>query len=56
MLYQPEYEEGQGLVEYALLLAMIGTAVMAVMTLLSPAIGNIYANIVYSISDANGGA
>ena len=39
-------EEGQGLVEYALILVLVALVVIAVMLLVGPAIGNVFSNIV----------
>ena len=44
MLYRPQ-EEGQGLVEYALILVLVSVVVIVVLLLLGPAIGNIFSNI-----------
>jgi pilus assembly protein Flp/PilA len=48
MLFLPR-EEGQGLVEYALILVLVALVVIVVLVLLGPAIGNMYSNIVTSI-------
>ena len=45
MLYVPR-EEGQGLVEYALILVLVALVVIIILALLGPAIGNIFSNIV----------
>jgi pilus assembly protein Flp/PilA len=42
-------EEGQGLVEYALILVLVAVVVIIVLVLLGPAIGNIFSNIVSSL-------
>jgi len=42
-------ENGQGLVEYALILALIAIVVIAVLSLLGPIIGNIFSNIVNAL-------
>lgn len=39
-------ESGQGLVEYALILAMVAMAVVVMLSMFGPQIGNIYSNIV----------
>jgi pilus assembly protein Flp/PilA len=39
-------ESGQGLVEYALIIILVGVVVMAIMIILGPAISNMYRNIV----------
>ncbi len=44
MLYRPQ-EEGQGLVEYALILVLVAVVVIVVLLLLGPAVGNIFSNI-----------
>jgi pilus assembly protein Flp/PilA len=48
MLFLPR-EEGQGLVEYALILALVAIVVIVILALLGPAIGNIFSNIVNAI-------
>lgn len=39
-------EKGQGLVEYALLLALVSIVVVAVLMLLGPTVGNIFSEII----------
>lgn len=48
MLYLPR-EEGQGLVEYALILVLIAIIVIAVLTLLGPEVANIFSTILGAI-------
>ncbi len=48
MLYMPR-EEGQGLVEYALILVLVAVVVIIILALLGPAIGNIFSNIVNNL-------
>lgn len=48
MIYQPR-EEGQGLVEYALILVLVAVVVIVILALLGPAIGNIFSNIVNTL-------
>ncbi len=48
MLFLPR-EEGQGLVEYALILVLVAVVVIAILTLLGPTIGNVFSNIIRSI-------
>jgi len=48
MLFVPR-EEAQGLVEYALILVLVAVVVIAILTLLGPAIGNVFSNIVKKI-------
>jgi pilus assembly protein Flp/PilA len=45
MLFLPR-EEGQGLVEYALILVLVGIVVIVILAILGPSIGNIFSNIV----------
>jgi pilus assembly protein Flp/PilA len=54
MLYRPHQEEGQGLVEYALILVLVAVVVIVILALLGPAIGNIFSNIVDGLQ-VNGG-
>jgi pilus assembly protein Flp/PilA len=44
MVYRPR-QEGQGLVEYALILVLVAVVVIAILTLLGPAIGNVFSTI-----------
>lgn len=48
MMYLPR-EEGQGLVEYALILVLVAIVVILILTLLGPSIGNIFSRIVSSL-------
>ncbi len=48
MLFLPR-EEGQGLVEYALILVLVAVVVIVVLALLGPAIGDIFSNIVTAL-------
>jgi pilus assembly protein Flp/PilA len=45
MLFAPR-ERGQGLVEYALILVFVALIVIVILTLLGPAIGNVFSNVV----------
>jgi pilus assembly protein Flp/PilA len=49
MLFLP-HEEGQGLVEYALILVLVAIVVIAVLMVLGPTIGNIFSNIIEAIT------
>jgi len=53
MLYLPR-EDGQGLVEYALILALVAIIVIAILTLLGPQIGNVFSTIVTELTGAVG--
>lgn len=44
MLYLPR-EQGQGIVEYALLLALVTLVVLVILSLIGPAVGNIFSNL-----------
>lgn len=48
MLFMPR-EEGQGLVEYALILVLVAVAVIVILTLLGPAVGQVFSNIINAI-------
>jgi pilus assembly protein Flp/PilA len=50
MLFTPK-EVGQGLVEYALILAMVAIVVFAVLLLLGPVVGNVFSTINDSLSN-----
>ena len=43
------HDEGQGLVEYALILVFVAIVVLVILVLLGPAIGNVFSNIVANI-------
>lgn len=48
MLFLPR-EEGQGLVEYALILVLVAIVVIAVLLLVGPAVGNVFSLIMTQI-------
>jgi pilus assembly protein Flp/PilA len=48
MIYAPR-EEGQGLVEYALILVLVAVVVILILSLVGPAVGNIFSNIVRTL-------
>ncbi|MGF1506106.1 MAG: Flp family type IVb pilin [Chloroflexi bacterium] len=48
MLFLPR-EEGQGLVEYALILVLVAVVVIVILALLGPAIGDAFSDIVDQI-------
>jgi len=48
MIFIPR-EEGQGLVEYALILVLVAVVVIIILALLGPAIGNVFSNIISAI-------
>lgn len=45
-----EEEQGQGLVEYALILFLVAVAVIAILTLLGPQIGSVFSAITAGLS------
>ena len=48
MLYSPR-EKGQGLTEYAFIILLVALAVIVVLALLGPAIGNVFSNLIPQI-------
>ena len=48
MLFLPR-EEGQGLVEYALILVLVAVVVIVILVLLGPVIGNVFSSIIAGI-------
>lgn len=50
MLYRPQNEEGQGLVEYALILVLVAVVVIVILALLGPQIGNIFSDILNGLT------
>jgi len=41
--------KGQGLVEYALILVLVAVVVIVILTLLGPAVANVFSNIMANI-------
>jgi pilus assembly protein Flp/PilA len=53
----PPREEGQGLVEYALILVLVAIVVIAILLLLGPVVGQVFSNIVINLQvGGSGGA
>ena len=48
-MYLPR-EEGQGLVEYALILVLVAVVVIAILTLLGPQVANVFSQITYGLT------
>lgn len=44
-------QRGQGLVEYALILVLVAVVVIAILSLLGPAIGNVFSQILDGINN-----
>ena len=51
MLYRPQNEEGQGLVEYALILVLVAVVVVVILILLGPVIGNAFSDVIEMFPD-----
>lgn len=51
MLYRPQ-EEGQGLVEYALILVLVAVVVIVVLIVLGPAVGDLFSDVVTGLEGA----
>jgi pilus assembly protein Flp/PilA len=45
MFYLRKDEQGQGLVEYALILVLVAIVVIAILAILGPQIGNIFSRV-----------
>lgn len=50
MLFLPEEDIGQGLVEYALILALVAVVVIAVLLILGPTVGNMFSVITCNLA------
>ena len=48
MLFMPR-EEGQGLVEYALILVLVAVVVIVILAVLDPVVGDVFSKIVNGI-------
>ena len=48
-MYLPR-EEGQGLVEYALILVLVAVVVIAILTVLGPQIGGVFSDVTSGLS------
>jgi pilus assembly protein Flp/PilA len=44
MLFAPQ-ERGQGLVEYAIIIAFVALVVIAIMRLMGPRVGNVFSSV-----------
>lgn len=49
MLYHPQAERGQGLLEYAMLIVLVGIIVLIMIYVFGGATGNLFSNVVRSI-------
>ncbi len=50
-----EHEQGQGLVEYALILVLVSIVVIAILLLLGPVVGNVFSNVTTTLRTAAAG-
>ena len=50
MLYRPQNEEGQGLVEYALILVLVALVVIVVLIVFGPAVGNLFSTVIAELN------
>lgn len=50
MLFPPSEQQGQGLVEYALILVMVAMVVLAILTVMGPAIGNTFSRVTNALA------
>jgi len=49
MSFHQQPDEGQGMLEYSLVLALIAIIIIVVLAILGPAIGNMFSNVVTQI-------
>ncbi len=50
-----KHEQGQGLIEYALILSLVGIVVIAILTLLGPAVSDLYNTVVCELHNLKPG-
>lgn len=48
-MFLAQREEGQGLVEYALILVLVAIVVIAILLLLGPVVGNVFSTVVRNL-------
>jgi pilus assembly protein Flp/PilA len=49
------HEDGQGLVEYALILVLVAIVVIAILLQLGPAVGNVFSDVVAALTETDSG-
>jgi pilus assembly protein Flp/PilA len=49
MSFHQQPDEGQGMLEYSLVLALVAIIIIVVLAILGPAIGNMFSNVVTQI-------
>ena len=47
MFYRPNAEKGQGIVEFAIVLAIVFVFIIVLLVFVGPAIDNVFSNITY---------
>jgi len=50
-----EHQQGQGLVEYALILVFVSIVVIAIVLLLGPVVGNLFSNVTTTLPTVTSG-
>ena len=48
-MYYALVEEGQGLLEYAMIITLVAIIVLVILFLLGPAVGTMYSNVISTI-------
>ena len=46
MLFHPQSEKGQGLVEFAFLIVLIAVVVVIILVTMGPIVGNLYSQVI----------
>jgi pilus assembly protein Flp/PilA len=49
LLISPEKEKGQGMVEYGMILVLVGVVLVVVLALVGPAIGNVFSQVTCAV-------
>lgn len=49
MLYRPQNDDGQGLVEYALILVFVAIVVIIILAVFGTTFGNVYSSIIIQL-------
>lgn len=50
MEHRSQRDDGQGLVEYALILVLVAVVVIVILALLGPSVNNIFANLLNTVN------
>ena len=51
MIYRPQNDDGQGLVEYALILVLVAIVIVIILVVFGEALGNLYSTVITSLTD-----